>query len=82
MKPTNFKQQNTVYKAPDGMTEEECGALPAFKYEAGVISCWKLSFRERLKCLFTGKVWLDVLMRGQPPVWLGVDAPFISAKED
>ena len=38
------------------------------------ISCWKLSWKQRLKALLFGKVWLSVLSGGtQPPVWLYCD---------
>lgn len=38
------------------------------------ISCWKLSWKQRLKALLFGKVWLSVLSGGtQPPVWLDCD---------
>ena len=42
-----------------------------------LISCWHLSFWERLKLLFTGRLWFSVIGNAQPPIWLGVDCPFI-----
>lgn len=77
MKPIKFKQQNITYTKPEGMTDEQCGSLPAYKYESGIISCWKMSLRERIKVLFTGVVWFDVVSQVQPPIWLGVNIPFI-----
>ena len=56
MKPIEFKHHNVIY-AKD---QKEYRNLPALKLDSPqgeVISCWKLSFFERLKVLFTGKVW-------------------------
>lgn len=81
MKPIKFKEQNINFTAPQGMTEEECGTLPAYSHESGILSCWEMTFRERLKVLFTGRVWFDIMARSQPPIWLGVDKPLIKNKE-
>lgn len=76
MRPIEFKQQNTVFTAPDGM-EDKVEQLPAFCGEGQVISCWRMSFWERLKLLITGRLWFSVIGNAQPPIWLGVDCPFI-----
>ena len=70
MNPIEFREQNVVYRKPDSMTDEECSSLPICKVDDMLISCWKLSWRERLRALFFGKVWLGVLGHGHPPVWL------------
>jgi len=76
MKPIEFKEQNMVYQKPESMTDEQCGPLPVHKYNEGIISCWKLSIRERIKALFTGVVWFCVLSPTQPPIYLDVEKPF------
>ncbi len=46
MKPVNFKHANTEY-AKD---QPQYGTLPTLKIEGAeghVVSCWKLSFKER-----------------------------------
>lgn len=58
MKPTDFKGSNSTY------AKDQKEYLPLVVYKAGdkegtVISCWKLSFWERVKVLFTGKVWFS-----------------------
>ena len=78
MKPAKFEVVNLTYTRPENMTDEECGSLPVHQYERGIISCWKLSFCERVKVIFTGRVWLDVAATRQPPVWLGVNAPNVA----
>ena len=53
MKPIEFKHQNIVF-AKD---QPEYQPLPALKFESSngeVVSCWKLSFKERIKIVFTG----------------------------
>ena len=41
--------------------------LPALKFEDGtVVSCWKLSWREILKIIFTRKIWLGILTFNKP----------------
>lgn len=76
MYPVPFPQQNITYNPPQGM-EDKCDALPAWKGEGQIISCWHLSFWERLRLLFTGRLWFSVIGNGQPPVWFGVRNPFI-----
>lgn len=76
MKPINFKEQNITYTKPAGMTDEECGSLPAYADGLHNISCWSMSLKERLAALFKGVVWIDVMGSAQPPIWLGTEKPF------
>lgn len=48
--------------------------------EGYVCSCWKLTFWERIKILFTGRVWLEVMTfhRGIPPVRPAIHKPDFS----
>lgn len=65
MKPVDFKEQNVVFAE----NQPEYQALPALKirgHEGQVVSCWGLSFRERLRVLFTGKVWMTLLSFNKP----------------
>jgi hypothetical protein len=73
MKPTTFPEANIVF-AKD---QPEYQPLPAFKEDSPkgeVITCWKLSFRERLTLLFSGKLWLAMLSFNKPltPVFMTV----------
>lgn len=71
MKAIKFKQANRNLLKPNSMTDEECKRLWVFTDNRECISCWKLSFKQRLSALFFGTVWLSVLSGGtQPPVWL------------
>ena len=63
MKPIEFKEQNVVY----GKDQKQYMPLPALKFESGmVVTCWKLSWKEVIKLLFTRKVWLAMLTFNQP----------------
>lgn len=65
MKPIPFRGQNVVY-AKD---QPEYLPLPAFRNpsERGeVVCCWSLSFVERVRLLFTGRIWLELLSFNRP----------------
>lgn len=71
MKPVKFKEANKNLLKPDSMTDEECSSLWVYTDGAECVSCWRLTFKERLFALLFGKVWLSVLSGyTQPPVWL------------
>lgn len=58
MKPIKFIETNVVF-AKD---QPQYLPLPAHKDDFGrVTTCWKLSFKQRVKLLFTGKIWIQVL---------------------
>lgn len=96
MKPTDFKESTKVLTRPSTMSDSECGSLPVWSDSKQCVSCWKMSFVERVTCLFTGKVWLSVLSgTTQPPVAVSgtsfftttpilnrIKAFFIDVKED
>ena len=74
MKAVEFKHQNVVF-AKD---QPEYIPLPALKIDGPngeVISCWKLSFKERILVLLFGKVWLSTLTFNKPlsPSFLAAD---------
>ncbi|KKL54455.1 hypothetical protein LCGC14_2265240 [marine sediment metagenome] len=77
MKPIEFKGQTKVLQRPYNMTEADCSPLPIFTNGKQCISLWKANFYERIKFLFTGKMWHSSHSgKTQPPVWLKVNYPF------
>ena len=65
MKPIKFPEQNCTYAE----NQSEYLPLPAHKVdntEGEVISCWHLSFIERLRILFNGKLWVCLLSFHKP----------------
>ena len=74
MEPVKFPECNVTF-AKD---QDEYLDLPAFRSNEGeVVSCWTMGLRERLKVLFTGKVYLTLLTfnRKLQPQRLTVDKP-------
>lgn len=60
MKPVKFKEANTTFAE----NQPEYTPLPALKFDGEdgqVVSCWRLSFKERMRVLFTGRVWVSLL---------------------
>ena len=82
MKPFKFEQANKNLLKPENMTDEECSSLWVYNDGTRCVSCWRLTWKERLKVLFFGRVWLTVLSgESQPPVWLFCDKT-VFVKED
>jgi len=77
MKPIYFKEHNKVY----AKNQKDYLPLPVYedKIQGGrVFHCWQLSIGERIKLLWTGKLWINVLNFGQKlqPIKPMVDSPF------
>ena len=80
MKPIPFKEQNCTYAE----NQPEYLPLPAFKDDKGeVVSCWGMTWRERLRIIFSGKVYVSLLTFNHPlqPVALFAEAPFENVKD-
>lgn len=82
MHPIEFKEQNVVF----GKDQKEYELLPALMFENGeVVSCWKLSWKEVIRLIFTRKIWLcgRTFNHGYPPTGMSTkkDDMFISKKE-
>jgi hypothetical protein len=61
MKPITFEGSNTIC----GADQPEYLPLPCKRVENGLQSCWQLSFKERVKILFTGRIFLTLLTFGK-----------------
>ncbi len=79
MRPVDFPASNKTLTEPAAwhtQSRGRCENLPVWNDGEESISCWRLGWRERLKVLFTGRVWLRVVGGlTQPPVSLLVDKP-------
>ena len=63
MKPSSFHGQNVVFAEH----QSEYQPLPAHRaLEGRCTFCWRLSFKERIKVLFGGAVWHEVLTFNRP----------------
>lgn len=71
MTPEKFPEANRNLLKPDNMADDECNSLWVYSDGIQCISCWKLTFVQRIKALLFGRIWLSVLSgQTQPPVWL------------
>jgi len=77
MKPIKFKEQNVVF------AKDQEPYLPLHAYQddeqgGRIFHCWGLSIMERIKILFTGKLWINVLNFHNPPQPIKpmIDSPF------
>jgi hypothetical protein len=65
--PARFPEQNHTLRAP--LSAPEVEPLPVWIGSGQIVSCWRLSWRERFSALLGGRIWLAVLSeRSMPPV--------------
>lgn len=79
MKIAEFPEQNVVF----AQDQPEYLPLPAHRVpgaEGRIVFCWRLTWLERLRVLFTGTIWHQVLTFRQPlqPQLATVEKPFES----
>ena len=74
MKPIDFEHSNKIY-AKDQPEYQPLPALLLGGKDGQVVTCWKLSFKERLKVMVTGVVWLNLLSFNKPltPSYMSVN---------
>lgn len=75
MKPVSFREVTDVL----AKNQPQYLPLPVHRSADGVVvSCWRLSFWERVKVLFTGRLWALQMTFGQPlqPQAFDVSKPF------
>ncbi len=65
MNPIKFKECNTLY-AKDQPRYKNFPLYRTENDEGRVIGCWYLSFRERIRILFTGRIWHSMLTFHEP----------------
>lgn len=69
MTPIHFPASNKILTAPAGAADVL--PLPVHTDGRQCLSCWSLTWSERLQVLLHGRVWLCTLTGAtQPPVWL------------
>lgn len=70
MKPIKFGKFMQVMRGGPGVEDLPVLTTHYEGFGPGIISCWKLSLRDLLRVLFTGRVYLVVLGLSQPAVTL------------
>ena len=73
MKPTVFEHSNKTLQ-PSGKTYSDnvCSVEPLSIWTDGeqCVSCWRMTWRERLSALIFGRVWIAALSgQTQPPIY-------------
>lgn len=85
LKPSSFPEANGTLSggpAADYGTTDDVVDLPVHRGGGQIISCWRLSWRDRLRVLVGGRVWLHVLTRRtHPPVFIASESPFTMESE-
>lgn len=79
MKPCTFDQVNAALTGGPATrfnTSTDVDNLSVYRGGGEVISCWRSSFMERLRILFTGLVWLRVCGNTHPTVSVEGKSPF------
>lgn len=76
MTPIEFPQQTTIWAKDQPLYLP----LPAYTNKIETISCWKLTWMERIKILFSGKLWLRQMNFGDnlQPQAPCVESPFLN----
>jgi hypothetical protein len=76
MKPISFPEQTRTWTGGPG---SEVKDLPAFSDDRVTVTCWTLSWPERLVVLMRGRVWLSQLNFGKPlqPQKVSAKSPFV-----
>lgn len=78
MKAKSFKGANVIF-AKD---QPEYNQLPAFRGKSNegiVITCWSLSFFDKIRALFFGEIWLQEMTFNNPlhPKCMSTKKPII-----
>ncbi|MEQ8578179.1 MAG: hypothetical protein RIC57_09090 [Balneola sp.] len=68
MKPIEFKEANHRFAEhqDEYQTLPACYGRPEINPKGYVITCWKMSFIERLRILFKGVIWSSTMTFHQP----------------
>ena len=64
MKTIEFLEANIKIGFPNNRDPKKNNTLRVETKKVDVVTCWKMSFRERIKAFFTGRVWLVVRSNG------------------
>ena len=65
MKPVKFKESNIIY----AKNQQPYLPLPAWQKnddKGTIVCCWEVTFIERLRILFTGRLYLSMLTFNKP----------------
>lgn len=76
MKPIFFIESNGIRTPPQESMGYEISSLPVWTDGTQCISCWQMTWIERITALLHGKIWVAVLSgRTQPPISVMAEQP-------
>ena len=83
MKPIKFKDQTVIFAE----NQPEYMPLPALRIDTPqgeVVTCWKMTLKERIKVVFTGKIWLSLMSFNKPltPSFMSVNRKEVYSRPD
>jgi hypothetical protein len=84
--PVVFKGANLMFGKPVGMTNEQCGQLPAMRTRVDLMpaieSVFELSDEEMEELKKTKRIRLSIIGAGMPPVMLKVEPLELNTDEE
>lgn len=75
MKPVPFKEANTVLGIPAEMADKVTPTR-SLNQDGVCITKWKGTWKDRLRFLLFGTMWINVRGNGLPPLWITLVRPF------
>jgi hypothetical protein len=80
MIPVEFPEQTTIW----AKNQPKYLPLPAYTNDTETITCWSLTWFERLQILWKGHLWLRQSNFGRPlqPQLLCIESPFIKEENN
>lgn len=80
MTPAEFPESNKTLQPSGKKYSDNVGSVkPLYVWTDGeqCVSCWQMSWRERLAALWYGKVWAATLSGGtQPPIFIAAQRSY------
>lgn len=86
MKPINDFHKDVVFISGTGDHVDSIGVLP-MKYDylgddnPVIISCWRVTWRDLLRMIIKRRLWLVMMAKQLPPVFVETDEKYIGIKE-
>lgn len=83
MKPINFIESNGIRTPPQENLGYGISSLPVWTDGEQCISCWQMSWKERLSALIHGRVWVAVLSGStQPPIYVHAERTAFTERKE
>jgi len=85
MKPISDFHEDAITLSGKGKHTDSLAVLPLrYKYlddDPVMVSCWRVTWRDMLRMIFTRKLWLVVMGERWPPLFIETDKKFTGIDE-